>query len=248
MAVNPLTGDSEGDGMFPLIDYHVHLTERFTIDRAVELSRKRNVKFGIVEHPGAQFGLKTDDDLQAYIQNLRGYPVYVGLQPIYRGWSERFSKAILDQLDYVLMDADTVPWDGDSYLEIWRHNNYIEDIDYFMGRYMEHIEGILKHEPITIFARPTYLPINFARYYDTLWTEERIATIIGLASARDTAFEISTPMHVPKKEIILQAQEAGIQFAFGTNARNADAGKLHYGLKMVQECQLSRDDMLCLPR
>ena len=63
--------------MFPLVDYHVHLTEQFTIDRAVELSQKRNVKFGIVEHPGALFGLETDDDLRAYIDHLRQYPVYV---------------------------------------------------------------------------------------------------------------------------------------------------------------------------
>ena len=247
MAEKALTVAGDGDQVFPLVDYHVHLTERFTIDRAVELSRKCNVKFGIVEHPGKPFGLETDDDLQAYIDSLRRYPVYVGLQPIYRDWSAKFSQGVLDQLDYVLMDADTVPWGGDTYLEIWRHDNYIADIDQFMGRYMDHIEGILKHEPITIFARPTYLPINFARHYDALWTEERIARIVELASSRGIAFEISTPMHVPKKEIILQAREAGVQFAFGTNARNADAGKLHYGLKMVQECHLSKNDMLYLP-
>jgi hypothetical protein len=51
-------------------------------------------------------------------------------------------------------------------------------------------------------------------------------------------------MHVPKKEVILQAKDAGIKFTFGTNARNADAGKLHYGLQMAQECSLSRADML----
>jgi histidinol phosphatase-like PHP family hydrolase len=150
----------------------------------------------------------------------------------------------LQELDYVLMDADTVPLLDGDYLEIWRHDNYIEDIDHFMSVYMDHIESILRHEPISVFARPTYLPINFARYYDELWTEDRLRKIIELAKARDIAFEISTPMHVPKKEVILQAKEAGIKFAFGTNARNTDAGKLHYGLRMVQECSLSRADML----
>jgi histidinol phosphatase-like PHP family hydrolase len=144
------------------------------------------------------------------------------------------------------MDADTVPWKGNTYLEIWRHNNYISDVDGFMGAYMDHIEGILKEEPISIFARPTYLPVNFGRYYDQLWTEARVARMIELARDSNIAFEISTPMHVPKKEIIQQAQAAGIKFAFGTNARNADAGKLHYGLQMVQECRLSRANMLLL--
>jgi hypothetical protein len=244
MAEKPVAGDRKGSKTFPLVDYHVHLTEQFTIDVAVALARERNVKFGIVQHPGPLFGLATDRDLERYIAGLREYPVYVGLQPVYRGWWERFSPSLLDELDYVLMDADTVPLDGGSYLEIWRHNNYIADIDEFMRLYMAHIEGILRYEPITIFARPTYLPVNFGRYYDQLWTEARTTKMIEWASAREIAFEISTPMHVPKEEIILHARAAGLKFAFGTNARNADAGKLDYGLKMVQECNLSRADML----
>ena len=244
MAKEPVSSDSNGSQAFPLVDYHVHLTEQFTIDMAVDLSQRRNVKFGIVEHPGPQSGLETDQDLERYMANLRKYPVYVGLQPVYRGWSERFSQDLLAELDYVLMDADTVPLEGDRHLAIWRHDNYIEDVGRFMDLYMAHVKNILAHEPITIFARPTYLPVNFGRYYDQLWTEERITEMVDLAKARDIAFEISTPMHVPKKEIILQAKAAGIQFTFGTNARNADAGKLHYGLKMVQECGLSRADML----
>jgi histidinol phosphatase-like PHP family hydrolase len=244
MAKKPVLDDQKGGETFPLVDYHVHLTEQFTIDMAVALSQERNVKFGIVEHPGSQFGLETDQDLERYIAHLRNYPVYVGLQPVYRGWSAQFSASLLDELDYVLMDADTVPLGGNRYLAIWRHDNYIEDVDRFMDLYMDHIESILRYEPITIFARPTYLPVNFGRYYDQLWTEERITRMVELAQAREIAFEISTPMHVPKKEVILQAKAAGIQFTFGTNARNADAGKLHYGLKMVKECGLSRADML----
>jgi histidinol phosphatase-like PHP family hydrolase len=68
--------------------------------------------------------------------------------------------------------------------------------------------------------------------------------MIELARQRGIAFEISTPMHVPKKEIILKAKDAGIKFTFGTNARNDDAGRLDYGLKMAQECSLSAQDML----
>ena len=231
---------------FPLIDYHVHLTDQFTIDMAVKLSGELGMKFGILEHPGPATNLQTDDDLLNYIENLRKYPVYIGLQPMYRHWSDGFSQTVLDQLDFVLMDADTVPLGDGAYLEIWRHNNYIEDVETFMQQYMDHIENILKFEPITIFARPTYLPVNFGRYYDALWTPVRIQHIIQLAKERGIAFEISTPMHVPKKEIILAAKNAGLKFTFGTNARNFDAGKLHYGLRMVEECGLTKDDMLIL--
>lgn len=231
---------------FPLIDYHVHLTEQFTIETAVKLSQELNVKFGIVDHPGPQTGIQTDDDLLRYVEKLRKYPVYVGLQPMHRNWANGFSQKALDQLDFVLMDADTVPLGGNAYLEIWRHNNYIADVEAFMQLYLDHVENILKYEPIDIFARPTYLPVNFGRYYDALWTTERVERIIQLAKERDIAFEISTPMHVPKKEIILAAKNAGLKFTFGTNARNFDAGKLHYGLKMVEECDLCQANMLIL--
>lgn len=231
---------------FPLIDYHVHLTEQFTIEMAVKLSGELHVKFGIVEHPGPLTGLQTDDDLNRYIEKLKKYPVYIGLQPVYRNWSENFSKDGLNQLDFVLMDADTIPLGNNTYLEIWKHNNYIDDIPTFMQRYMDHIENILKYEPITIFARPTYLPVNFGRYYDALWTADRIQRIIKLAKERNITFEISTPMHVLKKDIILAAKKEGLKFSFGTNARNFDAGKLHYGIKMVEECGLSKNDMLIL--
>lgn len=59
---------------FPLIDLHVHLTNDFTIEWAMEIAKKRNVKFGIVDHP-AVWAIKDDADLKRYIEKLRKYPV-----------------------------------------------------------------------------------------------------------------------------------------------------------------------------
>lgn len=238
-------GDTSGIN-FPLIDYHVHLTDEFTIEMAVRRSEEIGVKFGIVEHPGPRYGLMNDDDLSRYIETLRAYPVYVGLQPMYRDWQGLFSPELVSQLDYILMDADTVPVGQDDYLDIWRHNNYIADVDAFMEAYMAYIETILTNDPITIFARPTYLPVNIARHYDEVWTDERISRIVNIARQRNIAFEISTPMHVPNTKFILRAKAAGIKFTFGTNARNDSAGMLHYGLQMVRECGLTAEDMLVL--
>lgn len=86
---------------------------------------------------------------------------------MYVGWSDRFSKEALSELDYVLMDADTVPW-KDDWLYIWRHDNFIEDMVAFLEVHLDHIANVLTHEPIDIFARPTYLPINSARHYDEI--------------------------------------------------------------------------------
>ena len=211
----------------PLIDYHVHLTQEFTIDLAVKLSTELNVKFGIVEHPGAQTGIQSDDELLRYIENLRKYPVYVGLQPVYRNWSDGFSQKVLDQLDYVLMDADTVPLGNHTYLEIWRHNNYIEDVPTFMELYMNHIENILKYEPLTIFARPTYLPVNFGRYYDALWTGDRVQKIIQLAKERNIGGRpTGGKRHAPKTAEVtrnrLKRMALTLQFPGGVSQRSVE--------------------------
>ena len=70
---------------FPVHDYHVHLSNTLTIDQALALAKDRGVQVGILEHPGPGFPINTDADLQRYIDNLRKYPVRIGLQPVYPG-------------------------------------------------------------------------------------------------------------------------------------------------------------------
>ena len=94
---------------FPVADYHVHLSPTLSIEQAIALGKERQVQIGIVEHPGPGFPINTDADLRQYVDRLRRYPVRVGLQPVYAGWSKSFSKSVLDELDYVLMDALTMP-------------------------------------------------------------------------------------------------------------------------------------------
>ncbi len=230
---------------FPITDYHVHLSEHLTIEAAVALAGQRGQRFGIVEHPGAYFGMETDAELRAYVRPLRQHPVHVGLQPMFRGWSDDFSAEAISELDYVLMDADTVPWDGD-WLHIWRHDNFIEDMGVFLDVYFEHIADILTNEPIQIFARPTYLPINFARHYDEVWTPERMSMIIDLAKARDIALEIAENVRVPNLAFIELAKSAGIKFTFGTNGRTRDAGNFHYCIEMAHRAGLTASDMFVL--
>jgi len=228
---------------FPIVDYHVHPSESLTVERAVELAKIRHMKFGIVEHPGSHHRIRTDQDLKAYMDHLKEFPVCIGLQPVYPNWSAAFSAELIDQLDYVLMDADTIPQENGGWLRIWRHDNFIQDMDEFVDRYMNHIVRILSEEPIDIFARPTYLPINFARHYDQIWTEERMLTIIELAKERDIALEISENVRVPSIKFVELAKAAGTRFTFGTNARNDNAGNLYYCIKVAKKCGLTEKDM-----
>lgn len=225
----------------PMIDLHVHTTRDFTIDDILEIGKQRNVRFGIVEHP-APWALKDDEDLKKYIDRLRKYPVYIGLQPTYPGWSKHYSAELLVQVDYILMDPQMVPKGNGETWEIWKFDTYIEDTDDFMKRYMDYSLEILNNEPIHIFAWPLFLPVCIARDYYELWTEERMQQLIQMAKKRNIAFEINDMAHTPHKEFILKAKAEGIKFTLGSDSRNHNVGRLSYCRRMVEKCNLTTDD------
>src|SRR5690242_18058799 len=132
---------------FPVHDYHVHLSNTLTIDQALQLGKERGVQLGILEHPGPGFPINTDADLQRYIDGLRPYPVRIGLQPVYPGWSKAFSKPVLERLDYILMDALTLPKPDGGWLAIWQIDAMVDDGEAFMARYLQFVEHLLTTEP-----------------------------------------------------------------------------------------------------
>ena len=247
-APNLLFSDSEKHSNIPIIDYHVHLSRNFDIEQAVELAKKRNIKFGIVEHPGYNYRIRTNNHLRQYISHLRQYPFYVGLQPVYLNWAKDFSQDLINQLDYVLMDADTIPQQDGSYMRIWQNEHFIDDMEAFMNIYMNHIIQILTNEPISIFGRPTYLPINFARNYNEIWTKKRMMIIIDLARERNIALEIQENIRIPGIEFVKLAKKAGIKFTFGTNARNHNAGHFNYCIDIAKQCGFTKDDIFIIKK
>jgi histidinol phosphatase-like PHP family hydrolase len=228
------------DLSFQVRDLHVHL-DNLTIEQALELAHKGNVKIGILEHP-ASWAIKDDADLKKYIDGLRKYPVYIGLQPFHIGWSKPFSPELLAQLDYVLMDAQMLPWDNGSYLQIWEFNTYIEDTDKFMNKYMEHMLNVLTNEPIHIFGWTMFLPVCIARDYYTLWTEKRMQQILDIAKKRNIAIEINDIAHTPHDKFILMAKEQGLKFTFGSDLSNNNVGKLAYCRSIAKKCNLKEED------
>jgi len=228
---------------FPVADYHVHLSPTLSIEQAVNLGKERQVQIGIVEHPGPGYPIITDADLKQYIDGLRKYPVRVGLQPVYAGWSKSFSKSLLDQLDYVLMDALTLPSPDGGWLAIWQIDTMVDDEEEFMTRYMQFIEQVLTNEPIDIFAWPTFLPVPIARQYSRLWTRQRVDRILDLAKSKKIAIEINEVAHVPDENFIATAKRAGLKFTFGTDSRNQNAAHFYYCYQIAQKCGLTEGDM-----
>jgi histidinol phosphatase-like PHP family hydrolase len=228
---------------FPVADYHVHLSPTLSIEQALQLGKERQVQIGIVEHPGPGYPINTDADLRQYIDRLRKYPVRIGLQPVYAGWSKSFSKNLLDELDYVLMDALTLPNTDGTWLAIWQIDTHVDDEEAFMTRYMQFIEQVLTTEPIDIFAWPTFLPVPIARQYHQLWTRPRVDRILELAKARKFAIEINEVAHVPDESFIKMAKRAGLKFTFGTDSRNQNAAHFYYCYQMADKCGLREGDM-----
>jgi hypothetical protein len=229
---------------FPVTDLHIHLSPMLMIDQAVALAKERGVQIGILEHPGPGYPINTDADLQKYIDGLRRYPVHVGLQPVFTGWSKAFSRSVLDQLDYVLMDALTLPRPDGTWWAIWQIDTMVDDAEEFMTRYTQFIEQVLTTEPIDVFGWPTFLPVPIARDYAQLWTPRRVDRIIELTKARNVAIEINEVAHVPDESFIKRAKQAGLKFTFGTDSRTPQgAAHLYYCYQMAQRCALTEKDM-----
>ena len=242
-----LAATPPGKPTFLVTDYHVHLSEQLSIDQALALGKERQVQIGVVEHPGPGYAINTDADLNHYIEALRKYPVRIGLQPVYPGWSKAFSKTLVDQLDYILMDALTLPKPDGGYLAIWQIDTMVDDEDAFMTGYLQFIEQVLTTEPIDIFGWPTFLPVPIARQYSQLWTRPRINRLLDLAQAKKIAIEINEVAHVPDETFIAAAKRAGLKFTFGTDARNRNATHFYYCFQMAQKCGLTEADMF-VPR
>ena len=239
----PVTGEpaSPAADAFPLVDLHVHLTREFPIERMVKIAQERGVTFGILEHP-APWAIKDDADLRRHVEALRPYPVYVGLQPMEPGWDKGFSAEALALVDYVLMDPQSVPLPGGGYQRIWELQTYVEDTDEFMARYMAHCLHVLEREPIQVFGWPLFLPVCIARDYYSLWTQERMQALVSAAKARTIAIEINDMSHTPDERFIRMAREQGLKFTFGSDSRNADAGRLAYCKTVARKCGLTSAD------
>lgn len=231
------------DNEFPLMDLHVHLTPTFTIDHVMDIARKTGVQFGIMVNPGG--AVHDDASLSQFIDSLKPYPVYCGLQPMSPGWSTSFSPETIKLLDYVEMDPQTIP-KGNGYgetLRIWNFDTYVDDPEKFMEIYMAHnLEVINNPEPLTIFGWPLFLPVCIARDYYTLWTEERMQKIIDALKKRNLAVEINDMAHTPHEKFILMAKEQGLKFTFGSDSRNEIAGRLNFCKYIAKKCNLKRED------
>lgn len=235
----------------PRLDLHVHL-DNSTIDKVLELSRERGVKFGIVEHAGTKENkypvvLSNDEELGGYLAMLEGKPVYRGVQTEWHDWAACFSPQVLARLDYVLTDAMTFPGRDGQRVKLWEKDveSRVEmaDKQAFMDRYVDWYVAIIEQQPIDILANVSWLPAPLAADYELYWTAERVRRVAEAAVRQRVALEISSSYLLPKRSFLEIAKAAGVKFTFGSNGRYPNMGKLEYSLQMARDLGLTPADM-----
>lgn len=233
-----------GAANYPMLDCHVHLKGGWTLEQALEDSRRTGIQYGIAVNCGLGFPIHDDAGARAFLDSMRGQPVFVALQGEGREWPRLVSKETIARFDYAFTDAMT--WTGDSgkRMRLWipEEVGEIPDPQRFMETLVDRAVGILSREPIDIYVNPTFLPDVIGAQYDKLWTTERMDRVIAAAVKNGIAIEINNRYKLPSPSFIRRAKAAGAKFTFGTNNTDRDLGRMEYGIAMVSECGLEWED------
>jgi histidinol phosphatase-like PHP family hydrolase len=233
---------------FPLVDYHVHLNPKFSLDDAIAVSKERGVKFGIAEHAGTKENLyasilSSDKDLQQWIARLEGKPVFKGVQAEWTDWPKCFSKEVFAQLDYVLSDAMTIPGRAGERVKMWQPGFDPGDPQEFMERYVKWSVEVIEKEPLDIFSHPTWLPAPLDKSYETLWTAERMKPIVEALERTGTAAEIDSAYGIPSLPFLQLAKEAKLKFSFGSNSGSGPVRSMDFRVERARTLGLTASDM-----
>lgn len=229
---------------YPVVDYHVHLKGGLTLEQALANSRRLGIDYGIAINCGLGFPVHDDASVHDYLETMKGQPCYVALQGEGREWMTLTSPESVACFDYCFTDAMTFRDTTGFRRRLWIKEEMgdLSDPQAFMEMYVSRIQGVM-HEPIDIYANPTFLPEPIRPQYDALWTPARMKNVIDAAIDNDVAIEINNRYKIPSPAFIKAAKAAGAKFSFGTNNAEAELGRLEYPIQMVQECGLKSQDI-----
>ncbi len=230
---------------YPMADLHVHVRSKFTLEQALAKSRRDGLMYGIAENCGVGQPVTDDAGARRFIDSMKGQPVFLAMQAEGREWTQMFSRSTVDLFDYVFTDSMTWTDNRGRRMRLWIASEVgsITDPQEFMDILVDRAAGILEREPVDIYVNPTYLPNQLASDYETLWTEPRRQRIITAAASNGVAVEINDRYKLPSPSFIKMMKAAGCKFTLGTNNAGADdMGRDEYGLRMIEECNLTSQD------
>lgn len=229
---------------FPLVDYHVHEKGDLTMQMLIERSAKLGINYGVAANCGLKFPIQTNEELAAYLESIKGLPIFKAMQAEGREWVDLFSPGYVGEFDYAFTDAMTWTNDNGKRMRLWiPEETEVGDPQDFMEQLVSQIEKVVT-EPIAIYVNPTYLPAEIADRYEELWTEERIDRVVKALADNNVALEINSRTKLPGKRFIEKAKDAGVKFAMGTNNTSSDnLGKLKWAIEIIEEFNIQPTDM-----
>jgi len=231
---------------FPLVDHHVHLKAGLTLEQALAKSRRDGIQYGIAINAGKGMTAEDDSTARKYVEGMKGQPCFIAMQAEGREWVDMISRKTASMFDYIFTDSMTFTDNKGRRMRTWLKDEVgaIPDPQEFMEVLVDRTVGILEREPVDIYVNPTFLPDVIAADYDKLWTEARMKRVIDAALKNSVAIEINNRYKLPGVKFIKMAKAAGCKFTFGSNNSSlADLGRCEYGIKMVDECKLTWQQM-----
>lgn len=228
---------------FPVLDYHVHLKGGLTKEVAAKQSRKTGINYAIAPNCGIGFPITNDEQVLAYLDEMRTQPFILAMQAEGREWLTTFSPEARNEFDYVFTDALTFTDHKGRRTRLWiPEETWIENEQQYMDLIVDKICDVLK-EPVNIYVNPCFLPSPMDQRYDEFWTEARMNKFIDALVKSGKALEINELYNIPNKAIIQKAKAAGVKFTFGSNNVTPDVSRLEYSIRMMKECGLTAQDM-----
>ena len=235
---------SAGRFHMPVIDFHVHLRGGMTVEKAIDRQAVTGINVGVLRNLGKGWPLETDDQLQEFLDNVDGKPVFVGLQVNDRDWYTKHSSELLKRLDFVLGDTMIMPMPDDDSppVKLFEPDQYtIDNAEAWMERYVQHNLRVLA-EPITILANPTWLP--------PAWRTNTIScgptSVCGRSFKRLSTIAWhwkSTPAADTRETALFAWPKMGAKFTFGSNNFDDRPIDMSRCLEAIEKYDLSPNDM-----
>lgn len=235
-------------GQFPIHDLHIHASATQTFEDIARKAKENHFDYYGIMFNGTRPVPATDELIQKFIDDTAPLGCYRGMQNMRMGWTKNLSEEAYSQFDYFFMDPQMIP-NGNSYgdtLEVWEHDCYVEDLEKFMEVNMAHYQAVLENpEPLDIFGWPLYLPPCVGRFYNEVWTRERLERIVEMLVKRGVAVEINDFAQTPHEEFILLCKKAGLKFVFGSDSRDHRSFRLDFCKRIASRCGLTTADFWC---
>ena len=235
-----------------IIDYHVHIRGGMTPELAVEREKAWIVRSSAMDNHGREWDTKNDSQLLKFAEKAKSASgrMPVGIQVNDRDWFRQISPSTREKFDFILADTMIMGKRADGRdNRLWQPQT-IDDPEKWMKEYFAHNMRILD-EPISILANPTYLPMELADRYDSLWTDERMRKLIAKAVKKGVALEIQAGSPYPRPRFLLMAKQMGAKFSFGTNNFDSKPKDLARWLEAITWLDLQVSDIwtpACLKR